>query len=58
MFVGPHLRHRGLVQYATDPGLGGVPHVRTPVKIDGSIRVGTVAAKLGQHNTEILAEWG
>jgi len=54
MFADPHVRHRGLIQYATDPELGDVPHIRTPVKIDGSIRVRAVAPKLGQHNAEIF----
>jgi glutaryl-CoA transferase len=58
MFADPHVRHRGLVQYATDPELGDVPHIRTPVKIDGSIRVRTVALKLGQHNAEIFGRKG
>ena len=58
MFADPHVRHRGLVQYATDPELGDVPHIRTPVKIDGSIRVPTVAPKLGQHNAEIFGRMG
>jgi len=47
----------GLVQYATDPELGDVPHNRTPVKIDGSIRVRTVAPELGQH-AEIFGRMG
>ena len=54
LFADPHFGHRGLVQYATDPELGDVPHIRTPVKIDGSIRVRAVAPKLGQHNAEIF----
>jgi crotonobetainyl-CoA:carnitine CoA-transferase CaiB-like acyl-CoA transferase len=33
---------------------GDVPRIRTPVKIDGSIRVRAVAPKLGQHNAEIF----
>jgi crotonobetainyl-CoA:carnitine CoA-transferase CaiB-like acyl-CoA transferase len=35
-----------------------VPHIRTPVKIGGSIRVRTVAPKLGEHNAEIFARVG
>jgi crotonobetainyl-CoA:carnitine CoA-transferase CaiB-like acyl-CoA transferase len=31
---------------------------RTPVKIDGSIRVRTVAPTLGQHNAEIFGRMG
>ena len=46
-------KHRGLVQYADDPELGEVPHIRTPVKIGDAIRVRAVAPKLGQHNAEI-----
>jgi len=45
-------------QHATDPELGDVPHIRTLVKIDGSIRVRTVAPKLGQHNAEIFGRKG
>jgi crotonobetainyl-CoA:carnitine CoA-transferase CaiB-like acyl-CoA transferase len=44
----------GFVQYATDSELGDVPHIRTPVKIDGSIRVRVAAPKLGQNNAEIF----
>jgi crotonobetainyl-CoA:carnitine CoA-transferase CaiB-like acyl-CoA transferase len=45
-------------QYATGLELGDVPHIRTLVKIDGSIRVRTVAPKLGQHNAEIFGRKG
>jgi crotonobetainyl-CoA:carnitine CoA-transferase CaiB-like acyl-CoA transferase len=54
MFVDPQVRHRGLVQCASDPELGEVPHIRTPIKIGESVRVRTVAPKLGQHNAEIF----
>ena len=33
MFADPQVRHRGLVQYASDPELGEVPHIRTPIRI-------------------------
>src|SRR5229473_2870882 len=33
MFSDPQVRHRGLIQYANDPELGEVPHMRTPIKI-------------------------
>jgi formyl-CoA transferase len=58
MFADPQVRHRGLVQYAADPEIGEVPHIRTPVKIGESVRVRTVAPKLGQHNTEIFGRVG
>jgi crotonobetainyl-CoA:carnitine CoA-transferase CaiB-like acyl-CoA transferase len=29
-FADPQVRHRGLVQYVSDPELGGVSHIRTP----------------------------
>ena len=58
MFADPQVRHRGLVQYATDPELGEVPHMRTPIKIGDSVRVRTVAPKLGQHNAEIFGRLG
>ena len=29
MFADPQVRHRGLTQYASDPELGEVPHIRT-----------------------------
>jgi crotonobetainyl-CoA:carnitine CoA-transferase CaiB-like acyl-CoA transferase len=48
----------GLVQYASDAELGEVPHIRTPVKIGESVRVRTVAPKLGQHNAEIFGHLG
>ena len=54
MFADPQVRHHGLVQCASDAELGEVPHIRTPVKIAESVRVRTVAPKLGQHNTEIF----
>ena len=58
MFADPQVRHRGLVQYASDPDLGEVPHIRTPVKIGEGVRVRTVAPKLGQHNAEIFGRLG
>jgi crotonobetainyl-CoA:carnitine CoA-transferase CaiB-like acyl-CoA transferase len=58
MFADPQVRHRGLVQYASDTELGDVPHIRTPIKIDDAIRVRTVAPKLGQHNAEIFGRLG
>jgi crotonobetainyl-CoA:carnitine CoA-transferase CaiB-like acyl-CoA transferase len=58
MFADPQVRHRGLVQYASDPELGEVPHIRTPIKIGEDVRVRTVAPKLGQHNTEIFGRLG
>jgi crotonobetainyl-CoA:carnitine CoA-transferase CaiB-like acyl-CoA transferase len=58
MFADPQVRHRGLVQYASDPGLGEVPHIRTPVRIGEGVRVRTAAPKLGQHNTEIFGRLG
>ena len=39
MFADSQMRHRGLVLYASD----------TPIKIGESVRVRTVAPKLGQH---------
>jgi crotonobetainyl-CoA:carnitine CoA-transferase CaiB-like acyl-CoA transferase len=47
-----------MVQYASDPELGELPHLRTPVKIGEGVRVRTVAPKLGQHNAEILGGLG
>jgi len=58
MFADPQVRHRGLVQYASDPEPSEVPHIRTPIKIGGSVRVRTAAPKLGQHNTEIFGRLG
>jgi crotonobetainyl-CoA:carnitine CoA-transferase CaiB-like acyl-CoA transferase len=58
MFADPQIRHRGLVQYASDAELGEVPHIRTPVKIGEGVRVRTVAPKLGQHNAEIFGHLG
>jgi len=52
------VRHRGLVQYASDAELGEVPHIRTSVKIGEGVRVRTVAPKLGQHNAEIFGRLG
>ena len=58
MFADPQVRHRGLVQYASDPELGEVPHIRTPVGIGEGVRVRTVAPKLGRHNAEIFGRIG
>jgi crotonobetainyl-CoA:carnitine CoA-transferase CaiB-like acyl-CoA transferase len=58
MFADPQVRHRGLVQYASDPELGEVPHIRTPIKIGEEVRVRTAAPKLGQHNAEIFGRLG
>jgi crotonobetainyl-CoA:carnitine CoA-transferase CaiB-like acyl-CoA transferase len=58
MFADPQVQHRGLIQYATDAELGEVPHIRTPIKIGESVRVRTVAPKLGQQNAEIFGRLG
>jgi formyl-CoA transferase len=54
----PQVRHRGLVKYASDPELGEVPHIRTPVRIGEGVRVRNVAPKLGEHNAEIFGRLG
>ena len=58
MFADPQVRHRRLVQYASDAELGEVPHIRTPVKIGESVRVRNVAPKLGEHNADIFGRLG
>jgi crotonobetainyl-CoA:carnitine CoA-transferase CaiB-like acyl-CoA transferase len=58
MFNDPQVRHRGLIQYASDPELGEVPHLCTPTKIGEGVRVRTVAPKLGQHKAEIFGRLG
>ena len=58
MFAEPQVRHRGMVQYASDPELGEVSHIRTPVRIGEGMRVRTVAPQLGQHNAEIFGRLG
>jgi len=58
MFDDPQVRHRGLIQYASDAELGEITHIRTPIKIGDSVRVRTVAPKLGQHNAEIFGRLG
>jgi crotonobetainyl-CoA:carnitine CoA-transferase CaiB-like acyl-CoA transferase len=58
LFADAQVRHRGLVQYASDPDLGEVPHIRTPVRIGEGVQVRTVAPKLGQHSAEIFARLG
>ena len=58
MFADPQVRHRGLVQYASDAELGEVPHIRSPIKIGEGVRVRTVAPMLGQHNAEIFGRLG
>jgi crotonobetainyl-CoA:carnitine CoA-transferase CaiB-like acyl-CoA transferase len=58
MFADPQVRHRGLIQYASDAELGEVLHIRTPIKIGDDVRVRTIAPKLGQHNAEIFGALG
>jgi crotonobetainyl-CoA:carnitine CoA-transferase CaiB-like acyl-CoA transferase len=58
MFADPQVRHRGMIQYASDPELGAVPHIRTPIRIGDDIAVRSVAPKLGQHNAEIFGRLG
>jgi len=58
LFADPQARHRGLVQYASDPELGEVPHIRTPIRIGEGVQVRNVAPKLGQHNVEIFDRLG
>ena len=58
MFADPQVRHRGMVQWASDAELGEVPHIRTPIKIGDSVRVRSVAPKLGEHNAEVFGPLG
>ena len=58
LFADPQVRQRGLVQYASDPELGEVPHIRTPIRIGEGVRVRNAAPKLGQHNAEIFGRLG
>ena len=58
MFADPQVEHRGVIQHARDPELGEVAHIRTPIRIGDSVRVRTVAPKLGQHNAEIFGRLG
>jgi len=58
MFADPQVKHREMIQYASDAELGEVPHIRTPVKIGDSIKVRAVAPKLGEHNAEIYGRLG
>jgi crotonobetainyl-CoA:carnitine CoA-transferase CaiB-like acyl-CoA transferase len=58
LFADPQVRHCGLVQYANDPELGEVPHIRTPVRTGEGVRVHAVAPKLGEHNAEIFGRIG
>jgi formyl-CoA transferase len=58
MFADPQVKHREMIQYASDTELGDVPHIRTPVKIGDSINVRAVAPKLGEHNAEIYEKLG
>ena len=47
-----------MVQYANDPELGDVLHLRTPIRIGEGVRVRSVAPKLGEHNAEIFCRLG
>jgi crotonobetainyl-CoA:carnitine CoA-transferase CaiB-like acyl-CoA transferase len=54
MFADAQVRHRGVVQYASNAEFGEVPHIDTPVRIGEKVRVRTAAPKLGKHNAEIF----
>lgn len=54
LFSDPQVKHREMVVYASDPELGEVPHIRTPIRMGDEIAVRRVAPKLGEHNAEIL----
>ena len=58
MFANPQVRHRGMVQYASDRQLGEIPHLRTPIRIGEGVRVRSVAPKLGEHNAEVFGRLG
>ncbi len=58
MFADPQVVHRQMVQHASDPELGEVPHIRTPIRMDDDIRVRTVAPKLGEHNAAVFGAVG
>jgi len=58
MFADPQVRHRELVQYASDPELGEVPHIRTPVRIGESVRVRFVAPSSPSTMPEIFDRLG
>ena len=47
-----------MVQYANDPELGEVLHLRTPIRIGEGVRVRSVAPKLGEHNAEVFGRLG
>lgn len=54
LFADPQVKHREMVVYASDPELGEVPHIRTPIRMGDEIAVRRVAPKLGEHNAEVL----
>jgi formyl-CoA transferase len=58
MFADPQVPHRGMIQYDSDPELGKVPHLRTPIRIGEGVRVRSVAPKLGEHNAEVFGRLG
>ena len=58
MFADPQVVHRRMVQHASDPELGEVPHIRTPIRMDEDIKVRTVAPKLGEHNATVFGTVG
>jgi len=58
MFADPQVVHRQMVQHASDPELGEVPHIRTPIRMDDDIKVRTVAPKLGEHNAAVFGAVG
>lgn len=58
MFADPQVVHRQMVQHASDPELGEVPHIRTPIRMDDDIKVRAVAPKLGEHNAMVFGAVG
>jgi crotonobetainyl-CoA:carnitine CoA-transferase CaiB-like acyl-CoA transferase len=58
MFADPQVQHREMIVYTRDDELGEVPHIRTPIRMDGGVAVRSTAPRLGEHNEEVLGSLG
>ncbi|MCZ6748621.1 MAG: CaiB/BaiF CoA-transferase family protein [SAR324 cluster bacterium] len=59
LFADPQVRHRECVVEREDPEAGTVRLLRTPLRMsEGAVTVRRLAPRLGEHNREILAEFG
>jgi crotonobetainyl-CoA:carnitine CoA-transferase CaiB-like acyl-CoA transferase len=58
MFADPQVRHRGLVQYAIDPDLGEVSHIRTRSRSARACGCAPSPPSSASITPKSLADWG